>query len=253
MRHAGKSILITGGASGIGLAVGRQFVAEGAGVTVFDRAAESLAAVAQSDGFVTVQGDVRSLADNRRAVDAAVAAHGKLDTFIGNAGIFDQYMTLEQLPEDRAGESFDELVGINVKGYLLGAKAAVGAIRETCGSMVFTASVSGVHPGYGGILYIPAKHAVVGLVKRLALELAPHIRVNTVAPGFVPTALAGTSALGQAPKAVTVQRSADAFLMKRVPEVGDYAPLYTFLASNDAITLTGQVLLADNGVTLQRT
>lgn len=252
-RHAGSSVLITGGASGIGLSVARQFKSEGANVAVFDRSAKALAGVAASDGFLTIEGDVRSLGDNRRAVDVVVGAFGKLDTFIGNAGIFDQYMTLDGLSDETAATAFDELMGINVKGYLLGAKAAVAALRASGGTMVFTASVSGVHPAYGGILYIPAKHAVVGLTRRLALELAPLVRVNAVAPGYVPTALAGTAALGQGTKNPGAAPSSETFLMQRVPEVIDYAPLYTFLAARDAITLTGQVLVADNGATLQRT
>jgi NAD(P)-dependent dehydrogenase (short-subunit alcohol dehydrogenase family) len=252
-RHAGTAALITGGASGIGLNVARQFKNEGARVAVFDRSASALARVAASDGLLTIEGDVRSLSDNRRAVDQVIGAFGKLDTFIGNAGIFDQYMTLDGLSDETAAAAFDELMGIDVKGYLLGAKAAVEALRSSGGTIVFTASISSMHPAYGGILYVTAKHAVVGLTRRLALELAPHVRVNAVAPGYVPTALAGSAALGQRPRDPSATPPSETFLMQRVPEIVDYAPLYTFLAAREAITLTGQVLVADSGVTLQRT
>lgn len=255
MRLAGTTALITGGASGIGLGVARQFLSEGARVAVFDRSAKALAEIptALGAGVVTIEGDVTSYADNQRAVEQTVRELGKLDTFVGNAGIFDNYMTLEGLPEDGGAAAFDELMGIDVKGYLLGAKAALAALRASRGTMVFTASISGLYPPYGGILYIPAKHAVVGLTKRLALELAPDgVRVNAVAPSFVPTALSGTSALGQGSKDPSVRPSADRFPMKVVPEIEDYTPLYTFLASADSRTMTGQVLLADGGVSLQR-
>jgi NAD(P)-dependent dehydrogenase (short-subunit alcohol dehydrogenase family) len=254
VRLSGTTTLITGGASGIGLAVARQFINEGARVAIVDRSQAALDDARSVLGdVVTIHGDVTSYADNKRAVETTIREFGKLDTFVGNAGIFDHYVTLDALPEDDGGAAaFDELVGINVKGYLLGAKAARLAIREARGTMVFTASLSGIHPGYGGVLYIPAKHAVVGLVKRLALELAPEIRVNAVAPGFVPTALSGTQALGQGRKDPGLPRSADTFLLKRVPQTVDYAPLYTFLASHDSVTLTGQTLSADNGVTLQK-
>jgi NAD(P)-dependent dehydrogenase (short-subunit alcohol dehydrogenase family) len=242
--------LITGGASGIGRAVAAAFLAEGARVAVFDRDAATLSEAATLGDLLTIEGDVRSFADNQRAVARVQETFGALDVFVGNAGVFDNNVTLDQLPADGGEAAFDELIGIDLKGYLLGAKAAVAALRESRGRMIFTASVSGIHPAFGGVLYVPAKHAIVGLTKRLALELAPHIRVNAVAPGFVPTNLSGTMALGQYPKSKA--RSADAFLMKRVPTVEDYAPLYTFLASHDSITMTGQVLLADNGATLQR-
>jgi NAD(P)-dependent dehydrogenase (short-subunit alcohol dehydrogenase family) len=243
--------LITGGASGIGLAVAKTFLAEGARVAIFDRSAPALAITAGAADVLTIEGDVRSFADNCRAVQDVISAYGKLDVFIGNAGIFDNNVRLDQLPSSDGGaQAFDELIAIDLKGYLLGAKAAVDAVRASHGCMIFTTSVSGVHPAFGGILYVPAKHAVIGLTKRLALELAPHVRVNAVAPGFVPTALAGSSALGQTAK--STDRSAESFLMKRVPTVDDYAPLYAFLASRESITLTGQVLVADSGATLQR-
>jgi NAD(P)-dependent dehydrogenase (short-subunit alcohol dehydrogenase family) len=251
---SGSTALITGGASGIGFHVAQTFLAEGAQVAVLDRSASALAQLREAlPDVVTIHGDVTEYADNVRAVRETLAAFGRLDTFVGNAGIFDHYVTVEQLPEDDGGTAaFDELMSVNVRGYLLGAKASLAAVRAANGTMIFTASVSGLHPGYGGILYIPAKHAVVGLTKRLALELAPDIRVNAVAPGFMPTPLAGTGALAQGPKDPTKLPPAESFLMRRVPTVADYAPLYTFLASRDSIQLVGQVLNADHGLTLQR-
>ena len=253
MRLSGKTALVTGGASGLGLALARRFVEEGARVAIFDRSRTALDQASADGSLVAIHGDVTSYADNCRAVRETVAAFGRLDTFVGNAGIFDQNITLDELPEDGGSAAFDELIGINVRGYLLGAKAAVGAVRAAGGTMIFTASISGVHPAYGGVLYIPAKHAIIGLTRRLALELAPHIRVNAVAPGYVPTGLAGTEALGQQPYANRQPPAAESFLMKRVPQIVDYTGLYVFLASSDSITMTGAVLIADSGVTLQRT
>ena len=87
---------------------------------------------------------------------------------------------------------------MNVKGYLLGALAAADALAKARGCILFTSSVSGARAGFGGALYVAAKHAVNGLTKQLALELAPDIRVNAVAPGYVPTGLRGLDSLGQA-------------------------------------------------------
>jgi NAD(P)-dependent dehydrogenase (short-subunit alcohol dehydrogenase family) len=253
MRLSGKTALVTGGAAGLGLAIARRFVEEGARVAIFDRSRAALDEATADGSLLAIHGDVVSYADNCRAVQETVAAFGGLDTFVANAGIFDHNIRLDDLPDDGGSAAFDELMGIDVRGYLLGAKAAVDAVRAAGGTMILTASIAGLHPGYGGILYIPAKHAIIGLAKRLALELAPHIRVNAVAPGFIPTALAGAEALGQKPRETRQPPAGDSFPMGRVPQIVDYTGLYVFLASSDSITMTGQVLVADSGITLQRT
>ena len=99
------------------------------------------------------------------------------------------------LPPDAIDAAFDEVFHLNVKGYLLGAKAATDELRKTKGSVIFTVSNAGFWPGGGGPLYVASKHAVMGLVKQLAYELAPDIRVNGVAPGGMSTDLRGPRAL----------------------------------------------------------
>ena len=130
MRLDSVSAMITGGASGLGRAVTERFVAEGARVVVLDRSEARLAElIAQyPDRLRGVAGDVRDLAANKRAVADAVTAFGRLDVLVANAGIWDYGRALVDLPEDRIDEAFDELIGINVKGYLLAAKAAQGAL-----------------------------------------------------------------------------------------------------------------------------
>ena len=88
-------------------------------------------------------------------------------------------------------KAFDELFAVNVKGYLLGVKAAVPPLIESGGSVLLTASMSSTHAGIGGVVYTASKHAVVGLVRQLAFELAPRVRVNGVAPGFMRTDIRG--------------------------------------------------------------
>jgi 2,3-dihydroxy-2,3-dihydrophenylpropionate dehydrogenase len=112
--------LITGGASGIGRAVAAAFLAEGARVAVFDRDAATLSEAATLGDLLTIEGDVRSFADNQRAVARVQETFGALDVFVGNAGVFDNNVTLEQLPADGGEAAFDELIGIDLKGYLLG-------------------------------------------------------------------------------------------------------------------------------------
>ena len=150
----GQVALVTGGGSGIGRAVVARFVAEGARVGVLDRVpgrADELRAEF-GDAVVPVTGDVAQLADNKRAVAETVAALGRLDVFIGNAGVFDNFLSLAEFPEEALSEACDELFGVNVKGCILGAKASLPELAKTDGSMVFTASVAGSNSGGGGPL-----------------------------------------------------------------------------------------------------
>jgi NAD(P)-dependent dehydrogenase (short-subunit alcohol dehydrogenase family) len=247
-----RVVLVTGGANGLGRAIVERFLAGGARVAVFDRSRSGLLALEEAHPEVLiVHGDVTRYADNARAVAAAVERFGRLDVFIGNAGIYDDRATLESIPGEELGDAFDELFGVDVKGYMLGARAAAAELRRARGAIVFTSSVSGVAPGFGGVLYIAAKHAIVGLTKQLALELAPEIRVNAVAPGFIPTQLGGISALGQAPQSDALP-DAERYLLKRVPSAEDYVELYAFFASNSSATLTGSIVLADGGSSIKR-
>ena len=131
-RLENQSVLITGGASGLGEAIVERFIDEGAGVGVLDRSAEGCAALADrlGDRVVCTAGDVRSYDDNHRAVATCLDRFGKLDAVIGNAGIWDYNATLADLPADKLAETFDELFGINVLGYMMLAKAALQALAS---------------------------------------------------------------------------------------------------------------------------
>jgi NAD(P)-dependent dehydrogenase (short-subunit alcohol dehydrogenase family) len=255
MQLNGQSSLVTGGASGLGLAIAERFLAEGALVTVLDRNEHRLGALEERFGerVETVAGDVRSLADNRRAVAAAVARFGALHSFIGNAGIWDFNASLLDLPDDRVDAAFEEVFSINVKGYLLGAKAAAPELVRSGGSIVFTLSNAAFYPGGGGPIYTAAKHAAHGLVRQLAFELAPRVRVNAVAPGIIPTDL-------RVPRALDQEQSSVASLFPPagapigsplgvVPRTEDYTGAYVLLASAaDASMITGAVINADGGL-----
>jgi cis-2,3-dihydrobiphenyl-2,3-diol dehydrogenase len=247
----GQSVLITGGASGLGRAVVERFLEEGAQVAVLDKTPERLADLA--DRIEVVGGDVRSLADNQRAVDATVSRFGKLDCAIGNAGIWDYSVSLDALDPDRVDAAFDEVFHINVKGCLNLAKAALPALVRTSGSLIFTVSNAGFDPSGGGPLYTASKHALVGLIRQLAYELAPAVRVNGVAPGPIETDLRGPAALGMADRAISSVRLSEVAApnvpLGKVPATADYAGGYVFLASRrDARPATGGVLNLDSGI-----
>lgn len=254
-RLDGLVALVTGGASGLGEAVVQRFVLEGAKVAVLDRSAEKVARLERDGlaGVVALVGDVRNLDDNRRAVATAVDAFGHLDCFVGNAGLWDQGCPLVDLPDESISAAFDELFGVNVKGYLLGAKAAVPELVRSRGSMIFTVSNAGFYPGGGGPLYTSSKHAVVGIVRQLAFELAPHVRVNAVAPGGIPTDLRGPSALGQADRSIAdfplEELVKGAVPLGRLPSAREYTGPYVFLASReDSGTATGAIINCDGGI-----
>jgi cis-2,3-dihydrobiphenyl-2,3-diol dehydrogenase len=251
----GKVALVTGGASGLGRAIVERFVEEGASVAILDRARERSEALAAQLGprAAAVVGDVTVLPDNQRAVSETVKRFGRLDCFVGNAGIWDFSVSLADLPDDRIGAAFDELFGVNVKGYLLGAKAAYRELAKTRGCIIYTVSNAGFYPCGGGPLYTASKHAVVGLIRQLAYELAPKIRVNGVAPGAIPTDLRGPRSLEMAERSIASVPLKEAvergIPLGRLPEPRDYTGSYVLLASpENSSTATGGVIICEGGI-----
>jgi NAD(P)-dependent dehydrogenase (short-subunit alcohol dehydrogenase family) len=251
----GQVALVTGGGSGIGLAVVARFVEEGAKVGVMERSADRTDALRARFGaaVVAIHGDAGALADNKRAVAETVSTFGRLDVFVGNAGIFDVWARLADLPEEELTRAYDELFRVNVGGCIFGAKAAVAELRKTGGCMIFTASVAGLNSGGGGALYTASKHAVVGLIRELAVELAPEIRVNGVAPGGTMTDLRGLAALGNDDRSQFADPAIEERLRAGNPlrlalRPDDLAGAYAFLASRrDARGVTGTILTVDAG------
>lgn len=251
----GEVALITGGGSGLGRAIVDRFVEEGAQVVVLDHKPEKLDALEQANGqmVATIAGDVRSLADNEAAVALALARFGKLDCVIGNAGIWDYNVTLANMAGDALGPAFDELMGVNVKGYLMLAKAALPALVASRGSLVFTASNAAYAPAGGGPLYTATKHAVRGLIRQLAYEFAPVVRVNGVAPGPIESDLRGPAALGLDDRSIgsigLEKLATPTVPLGFVPRAQDYAGGYVFFASRrDSLPATGSLLELDCGI-----
>src|SRR5437763_4392042 len=255
----GQVALVTGGGSGIGRAVVARFIEEGARVAVMERDPARADEVRAQFGeaAVGIAGDVAQLADNKRAVAETIRAFGQLDVFVGNAGVFDVWTSVADFPEDKLGQAFDELFAVNVKGCLFGAKAALPELRKTNGSMIFTASVAGLNSGGGGAIYTASKHAVVGLIRELAVELAPDIRVNGVAPGGTMTDLRGLTSLGnddrsqfQNPGIEERLRGGNPLRLALLPD--DPAGAHVFVASrNNARGITGSIVTVDAGAMLR--
>lgn len=252
-RLQGKVAIVTGGGSGIGKAVVQRFIEEGAFVTVVDRDEDKAAATAKELGAnaIAFRADVSKLDDNVRAVKRTVEQFGKLDVFVGNAGVFDGFMQLDLSTE----EMFDTLFAVNVKGCLLGAKASVDELRKTGGSMIFTASTAGFHTQGGGLIYTASKHAVVGLIRELAFELAPKVRVNGVAPGGTITDIRNAIKTGQGfgdDRSFFDIPGIEDFIaqsnpLARMNNVRDHANHFLYLASDESANLTGEIIHSDGG------
>lgn len=254
-RLEGQVSLITGGASGLGRAIVDRFVKEGARVAVVDRSKRGLETLASDHGerVTGIVGDVRSLASNQEAVRRCVEVFGRLDCAIANAGIWDYSVHIADLPDDRIDEAFDELIGINLKGPILLCKAAVPELVRSRGAFLVTISNAGFYPNGGGVLYTTSKHALVGLVRQLAFELAPFVRVNGVAPGGIHTDLRGPVSLGMDSRAIgsldMPSRFGPLLPIGRLPTPEEYASAYVFFASRaESAPATGAVLNFDGGV-----
>jgi len=255
---AGQVALVTGAAGGIGRAVAERYLEEGArGVVCVDADQAGLDDLAREHAgrIEPVVGDVRDFAVHERAVARALASYGALDVLVGNAGLFDFRRPLRGYTAPALAAAMDELFAVNLRGYLYAAMAAREALEATGGCMIFTASVASFHAGGGGVLYTMGKHAVVGLVRQLALELAPRVRVNGVGPGGTLTGLRGTHALGHGERQIGADpRAFDERVAAAVPlgfaqRPRDHAGLYVLLASRDnARAVTGEIFMSDGGV-----
>jgi NAD(P)-dependent dehydrogenase (short-subunit alcohol dehydrogenase family) len=249
--------LITGGGSGLGRAIVDRFVIEGALVGVIDHDKDKLAALTDKygDAVLTIHGDVRKIEDHQRAVAGIVDRFGRLDSLVGAAAINEYASRLEQIPLDKLESALDEMMAVNFKGYLFAGIAARAELAKTKGSITLTLSTSGFYPGASGPLYTFTKHAGVGLVRQLAFEYSPDVRVNAVIPGGIAGSdLRGPVSLGQEDISLkTLDRDAQVAEMtplSRMPRDEEYPPIYVLLAGKESTLATGGFFFWDGGLGL---
>ena len=250
MRLNEKRALITGGARGIGAATALLFAAEGASVGVVDLREDGLEAVAAAAGqkgfeIKTFVGDITHKDQIERVVDEFVQAFGRIDILVNNAGVVIPRPFFEKTVED-----WERTLRVNLIGMFLCCQvAAKYMLDQKSGKIVNISSIRGIdHCGREGVMdYSASKMAVIGLTKTMAKELAPHINVNTVAPGHTKTEM--TAPLPDEIKQNMIEGS----YLKRMAEPEDIAKAILFMASDDANFITGQVLLVDGGFSLKRT
>ena len=251
----GEVALITGGGSGLGLALVERFLAEGAKVAVLQRSQAKVDALNErfGDQIVTVVGDVANFADNVKAVNATIERFGKLDCFIGNAGIWDHYADIVNMSGEQLEKAFDEIMGINTKSLILGAKAALDELVKSEGSIIFTLSNSALYSAGGGPIYTASKHAGVGVMKELAYELAPKVRVNAVATSGMNVNIKGAASLSQEKLGLLDERDPEKIArgmpLNFLPEPEDMTGSYVLLASRaNNRPLTGVLINAECGL-----
>jgi NAD(P)-dependent dehydrogenase (short-subunit alcohol dehydrogenase family) len=239
----GKTMLVTGGTSGIGKAIARCALEAGAKVAIMSRRAGLVAQVAGEIGAFGVPGDVTSMEDATRAVAAVRERFGGLSTLVNNAGVIGGAGTA-----DTPVEEWNRIMSINVDGTVNMCRAALVDLKASGGaSIVNLSSVTGSRPFAQVTAYCMAKAAVDMYTKCLALELAPdQVRVNAIAPGVVVTNL-HTVTNAVADYDAFLERGKETHPLGRVGEVDDIASIALFLASDLSSWMTGAIVPVDGG------
>jgi len=247
MKLDGKVAIITGGARGIGLAIAKRYVAEGANIVIadVDAAAGEAAAHALGEGCRFKATDVGDAQQAQSLINDAVAAFGALDILVNNAGIVHAADFLDLKEAD-----FDRVLRVNLKGaFLVGQAAARRMVDEAkagrpAGTIINMSSVNAVLAIPNQVPYCVSKGGIAQLTKVMALSLAPYgIRVNAIGPGSIMTDIL---------KSVATDREAKRRLLSRTPlgrigEPDEVAAIALFLASDDSAYITGQTVYADGG------
>jgi NAD(P)-dependent dehydrogenase (short-subunit alcohol dehydrogenase family) len=250
-RFQGKSVLVTGGAGSIGWAAAQRFATEGARVLLADINAERAAELAAKlDHAAATGADVASEEGARAAVDAAKEAFGGLDVVFNNAGISGPVRPVQELEP----EEWDHVIRTNLRSqFLILREASRAMIASGRGGAIVNmgSSMGGWDVLSGSPAYLASKHAVTGLTRSAALDLAGYgIRVNAICPGVIETSL-GVPAADLQAHLEGVRRFADRIPLRRIGQPEDVAAAVAFLASEDARHITGVDWLIDGGQTLQ--
>lgn len=249
MSFAGKALLVTGGGSGIGAAVGRRFVAGGGRVALADRNREGAEAVAaELDGAIAIECDVADEDSVAAAVARAGSELGGLDCVAAAAGV------AESGPiEEWSLERWNRFVGIHLTGTWLTAKHAVPLLRESgAGAIVNFSSVAAIVTQPFNAPYGAVKSAIVGLSRQLAAEFAPTVRVNAIAPGRILTPMTEPLYVirGDGDEQEGIRRALPKVPLGFIAEADEVAATVCFLLSEEARFITGQTFVQDGGETL---
>lgn len=243
-RFQGKTVLVTGGARGIGAATATRFASEGAKVVVADFDAEAARETADAIDGIAVRCDVTKRDEVEQAVEKAVAEGGSLDVLVTCAGIIRDNMLFKMSDED-----WDAVIDTHLKGTFYAVRAAQKhMVEQKSGKMVLISSTSALG-NRGQTNYSTAKAGLQGMTKTLAIELGPfNVNVNCVAPGFIATAMTQQTAdrMG-VPFEQFMEAVAGQVPLGRVGQPEDVAGTIAYLCSEDAGYVSGQVIYVAGG------
>jgi NAD(P)-dependent dehydrogenase (short-subunit alcohol dehydrogenase family) len=251
MTFSGCTVVITGGASGIGFAAADRFAHAGAQVAILDRPeGDPSAAAARLRGngshALAIETDVARSAEVASAMARVVGELGRIDVLVNNAGI-----AFARRIDEYTEEELDRMLSVNLKGALLCVRAALPALRKTRGAIVSVASMTGLVGQDSGAVYSASKGGLVAMTKSLAIELARDgIRVNCVCPAGVDTPLMRQWAETLPDPAAVLQQQAAMHLVGRMAAPEEIADAILFLASSSASFITGVALPVEGGATL---
>lgn len=241
MRFSGKTVVVLGGNSGIGLAAALAFQAEGARVAITGRNETTLAAVAAAHGLLAIRANVADVAATRTALQRIQQQLGNIDVLFANAGV-GGFASLEQMSEG----FWDEVHAVNLRGIVFAVQSAAPLMNDG-GSIVITGSIGSMLPLAGNLVYAAAKAGLRAAARILGVELLPRkIRVNLMSPGPTNTEIFKRDTTPEQQTAL-LEMMRNNVPMKRVAEPEEMARAVLFLASSDASYINGVDLFVDGG------
>lgn len=250
MRLENKVVVITGAASGMGLAMAKRFAEEGAKVVAGDWNAERLEAAvydieAGGGSIVGQSGDISKQADAEGLIDLAVETHGRIDVLCNNAGVMDYMQGVGELDN----EVWRRVMGINLDGPMFTSRRAIGHMLEQGGgSIVNIASTAATHGGAAGAAYTTSKHGLLGLTRNTAWMYAQRgIRCNAICPGATKTNIAESMPMDRLDPAGAQRAKIFADITPAYLDPEDIAALALFLASDESRHINGARIAADGG------